>query len=105
MDKAVYARMAANERVHWWFSGRRAIIEALVKREIRPPSDARVLDVGCGSGGNLALLSTFGRLEGIEYDPDARQIASARSGIPVVEGALPGNLPVPDRAYDLITLL
>ena len=70
MEKSVYARMAANEAAHWWFSGRRAIIAALVSREIRPARSARVLEVGCGSGGNLELLSRFGHLDGSNSTPN-----------------------------------
>src|SRR5918993_2018883 len=95
MEKSLYARMAANEAAHWWFSGRRAIIAALVSREIRPARSARVLKVGCGSGGNLELLSRFGRLDAVEFDAESRRTAEARSGIPVVLArALPDELPV-----------
>lgn len=64
-----------------------------------------MLEVGCGSGGNLDLLSGFGRVDAIEQDATARATARARSGLGVRAGALPHDLPVPDGDYDLVALL
>ncbi|KQT87224.1 methyltransferase [Methylobacterium sp. Leaf466] len=105
MEQAVFARMASNEAEHWWFAGRRAILATLVARLIRLPERARILEVGCGSGGNLDLLAGFGRLDALEQDATARATAQARSGIAVGAGALPHDLPVADGAYDLVALL
>jgi len=104
MDRDVYKAMAAEEDTHWWFVGRRAVLRALIARRAAPPNGSRVLDMGCGSGGNLAMLSEFGTVEGIEYDADARALAAARGVGPVKAGALPGDLDVPDGAFRLIGL-
>lgn len=103
MDRAVYDRMAAQEQVHWWFVGRRAIIQALIEREVRLGKDARILEAGCGTGGNLAMLSRYGRIEGFEFDPEARRLATM-GGFPVSLGALPDEVAEPDATYDLVGL-
>ena len=103
MDRAVYERMAAQEQVHWWFAGRREIIRALIEREVKLARDARLLEAGCGTGGNLELLSRYGRIEGFEFDPEARRLAAIR-GFPVSVGALPDNVAEPDAAYDFVGL-
>ena len=59
MERAAYAQMAENEGRHWWFAGRRAVVKALITRYVRPPASARVLEVGCGTGGNFGLLGEF----------------------------------------------
>jgi 2-polyprenyl-3-methyl-5-hydroxy-6-metoxy-1,4-benzoquinol methylase len=76
MDRDAYQLMAAAERDHWWFRGRRVFIERAM-RTLALPASARILDAGCGSGGNLALLSQFGTVYGFEYDAEARAVAEA----------------------------
>lgn len=104
MDRAVYDRMGAEEAEHWWFVGRRAVLDALVRRYCHLPADARVLEAGCGTGGNLAMLAEYGRLEAFEYDETARAAASAKGIVEARPGALPDGVDLADGSYDLIAL-
>lgn len=104
MDRSVYDNMAEVDGRHWWFVARRRIIETMIAERIRPEPEARILEVGCGTGSNLALLRTFGEVEAIEPDAEARAFAQRRSGVPVRGGTLPGGADLEDGAYDLVTL-
>jgi len=105
MERIVYERMAEIDQLHWWYRARREILSDLIERRITLPDNARILEVGCGTGHNLAMLGDFGRVDAIEVDGAARAIASQRLGHEVLDAPLPALPGVPDRTYDLIAIL
>jgi SAM-dependent methyltransferase len=105
MERKVYDQMAELDSRHWWFTARHRILDGIIERIIRPPADARILELGAGTGHNLAMLSRFGHVEASELDPGARKLASERLGRPVVEAALPDLSMFPAATFDLIALL
>jgi SAM-dependent methyltransferase len=105
MERHVYDRMAEIADVHWWYVARRRILADLIRREIRPPSNARILEIGCGTGHNLAMLGEFGKVEGLEVDDAAREIAEKRLGKPVASAPLPALKGIKKGSYDLIAAL
>ena len=102
MERVVYQQMAELDDRHWWYRARRRIIADLIRRAARPPADAQVLEIGCGTGHNLAMLAGFGHVEGLELDAEARAISEKRLGRKVMSSPLPELSEVPDRHYDLI---
>ena len=105
MDRIVYDRMAAHDSTHWWYRARREVLADYLTRYAQLPADARILEIGCGTGHNLPMLARFGRVEAIEIDPAARGIASQRLGRAVGDAPLP-ELPGVERgAYDLVAVL
>jgi len=105
MERKVYEQMAQLDQRHWWFTARRRILDGLIERVVQPPKDARVLELGAGTGHNLSMLSRFGEVEASELDPIARKLASERFGREVKEAALPDLSMFPADSYDLIALL
>ena len=105
MDRVVYDRMAAHDSTHWWYRARRDILSDYLTRYGKMPKGARILEIGCGTGHNLAMLATFGEVDAIEIDPAARRIASQRLGKPVGAAPLPGLPGVPRGHYHLIAVL
>jgi len=104
MDASLYPQMRELEDRHWWFVGRRAIVASLLRSNALPEK-ARILDLGCGTGGNLSMLSEFGEVVGAELDEDAARLARERGIAPVVRGKLPNDLPLDAGVFDCVTLL
>jgi SAM-dependent methyltransferase len=102
MERVVYEQMAELDDRHWWYRARREVLAALIRREAKPPKGAKILELGCGTGHNLAMLSGFGYVDGLELDEEARTLSEKRLGRKVMSAPLPELAGVPDRGYDLI---
>jgi SAM-dependent methyltransferase len=105
MDRIVYDRMAAHDSTHWWYRARRDILADYLTRYGELRQDARILEIGCGTGHNLPMLAQFGTVEAIEIDPAARMIAAERLGRPIGAAPLPGLPGVERGAFDLVAVL
>ncbi len=105
MDRIIYDRMAEHDTRHWWYRARRKVLSSLITREIAPTAGARILEIGCGTGHNLGMLSEFGEVDAIEIDPASRAMASKRLGKPVGDARLPELTGVAAGSYELIALL
>jgi SAM-dependent methyltransferase len=104
MEEEIYHKNAAYEDRHWWFKGRRCIINKVLDY-LSLPSKAQILEMGCGTGGNLSLLSQYGKVYGVELDNFARNYALKRHIAPILPGSLPYDIPFEDSFFDLIVLL
>ncbi len=105
MDSETFSLMASHEAHHWWFVGRRAVIDALLDR-LPLAAGSEVLEAGCGTGGNLFMLERRGRVSAFEPSVVARDIASLkRQHAPVVDGELPHRLPFEAGSFDLVVAL
>jgi len=80
MEPAEYAVMHEQEMVHWWFRGRRALLERLLARHLpRGEEPPRLLDFGCGTGGNAVGYAAVGPVVGVEPDREALRFAAGRT--------------------------
>ena len=101
MEDLAYVQTRAIEESHWWFLGMREIYRKQL--EAIPRSKPwEILDVGCGTGGNLSLLSTFGRAVGLDYSPAAASFTRGRGWGRVTVGSAT-ELPFPDEHFHLVT--
>jgi 2-polyprenyl-3-methyl-5-hydroxy-6-metoxy-1,4-benzoquinol methylase len=123
VDLSIYHRFFEVEDRHWWFVGRRAVVEVLLDRAVGvrsdpvrartslPPGPAarpdgsgspgrRLLDIGCGTGGMLPLLSRYGAVTGIDSEPVALDYCRKRgfTDLHLQEGFAPA------APYDVVTL-
>ena len=105
MDPAAYIEMADVESRHWWFTGRRAIIISVIER-LQLPHNARILEIGCGTGGNLDMLAAFGKVSAFDTEESARVIAARKTrGVHDIRaGHCPDRIPFEDERFDLICM-
>ena len=101
MERIVYQQMAELDDRHWWYRARRKILAELIRREVHPAADARILEIGCGTGHNLAMLSGFGHVDGLELDDEAAALSEKRLGRVIIRSPLP-ELEGVSNDYDLI---
>ena len=104
MRAELYQQMRDIEDRHWWFQGRRRIVSALLE-QVPLNSEAKILDLGCGTGGNLEMLARFGKVTGVEMDPRALELANERGRAPVVTGSLPDQVPFEPNSFDCVAML
>ena len=107
MQQHTYEIMNRVEDKHWWFVGRRAILESFlgtIQTELKTQnSELKILDVGCGTGANLEMLANFGESEGVDVSDDALEFCRAK-GLKVHKG-LAEELPFEDESFDVVTAL
>lgn len=105
MEPDAYREMAATEGRHWWFTGRRAILSSLIAR-LGLHEKSRILELGCGTGGNLDMLARFGEVAAMETDDTARAIALEKTGarFEIRPGRCPDRIPFAGQRFDLVCM-
>jgi len=152
MQQHTYAIMNRVEDSHWWFVGRRAILQQFMAEIVETISSRfqvpgsrlgesskikvqssrfvergssvsdnqpsktdfesgtlnveralRILDVGCGTGANLEMLSEFGMAEGVDVSDEALDFCKSK-GLEVHKGEAE-ELPFADGEFDVATAL
>ena len=94
-------KIAALEGSHWWYVGMREISVSML-RPFTKGRDLRILDVGCGTGGNLRMLSAFGEARGVDIDPLCVDYCR-KQGLSCDQRAM-GSLNQAPGSLDLVTM-
>jgi SAM-dependent methyltransferase len=103
VERAYTAVHVEEDRRHWYFRGRLAVLLTVLARSL-PPAPCRLLELGCGTGNVLQALDRFGEAIGVERDPVLRAVGRA-AGLDIRAGSLPDDIPVPEGWADAVLLL
>jgi len=103
MDRDYELQTHQAENRHWWYRGRRTVIERVVAG-LGLPQRARILDAGCGSGRNMIELARHGAVTGVELSSASVALARARGCGEVIEGSAL-EMPFAEASFELAVSL
>jgi SAM-dependent methyltransferase len=93
MQTAQFQLHADIEQRHWWFVARRRILSDVIQAVVPPSPGTTIVDVGCGTGANLADLAGRYDCVGIDTSADAIRLARQRfADIRFIQGFAPRDL-------------
>ena len=104
MEKSLYKTYELAEENHWWFRGRRAIIDMLFKTYKITKDHTHILDFGCNTGFFVGKLQERGfDITGVDMSSDAIAFGTKRGVKGLVVGKTP--VPFPDNSFDVFLAL
>lgn len=99
MEAKEFDKMYHLEDSHWWFVAKRRFISVFLLGK----KFSKILDVGCGTGKNLELLTKFGTAWGIDASDLAINFCRQRQ-LRRLKTADAQLLPFPDNSFNLVTI-
>jgi SAM-dependent methyltransferase len=103
MDRDYELQTHQAEDRHWWYRGRRTVLEGVIEG-LRLPARARILDAGCGSGRNMVELARHGTVTGVELSETSVRLARERGVGEVIAGSVL-EMPFASDAFDMAVCL
>ena len=104
LEKEIYHEIALLEKDHWWYVSRRKNVDKIISG-LSLTRDCNILEIGCGTGGNLGLLSKYGKVHAMEMDSDGMELANKQQITKVEYGKLPEYIPFGNKSFDFIIML
>jgi len=98
-----YDKMFRFEEDFWWYRGLRSLIKGYFGLVDPQRKYKKILDAGCGTGGNLELIKSLGyiNIHGCDISPKAVAFCQKRGFSDTIEADI-NHLPYPDKSFDLI---
>jgi SAM-dependent methyltransferase len=105
MDATFHAFEKQVEDWHWWYRVRRDILDQQLARLGLDPARARILDVGCGTGGAALTLARHGRAVALDRSPESFRLSMDRPYRHRVVASAGAVLPFADDSFDVVCAL
>lgn len=105
MEAEAYKELYEQEPDHWWYRGMREITRRILATVLSTNAQLRILDAGCGVGGNLQFLAKYGIPYGLDYSALALDYAlqAHANRFGALTQASVEQLPYADHTFDLTT--
>lgn len=101
MQTKEYTLLAAIEDVHWFFAGRKKIINSVVSSYLRA-ADIKILDIGCGTGGLSKTLTAYGEVFCADSSAVALEFCRTRGLSNISLISREGVLPFTENKFDVV---
>ena len=105
MDERFHAFEREVEDWHWWYRVRRQILDGKLAALGLDRDKARLLDLGCGTGGASLVLSSYGHAVGVDRSPASFAIARDRPYAHRVVASAGATLPFAEASFDVVCAL
>jgi len=93
------------ETWHWWFRGRRRVLESILSHRLEGTAPKRILSIGCGPAGGLQWLTSYSNAGGQVVGLDIEPIHAASSeNIQFVVGSI-AAAPFANHSFDTVLAL
>ena len=90
------------EDTYWWFVARRELAIQFLAQVV--PPDAKILDVGCGTGKGQESFGKLGTVFGVDFSQDALMFCHER-GLERIARANAEALPIQSEVFDTVVTL
>jgi len=101
MNQREYEVMYRIEDRYWWYIGIRKIARTILDKYMPRGGRCRVLDAGCGTGGNLNMLSRYGDVVGVELSREVVKFLKNRNYCRFATASVT-DVPFRSGAFDLV---
>ncbi|MGZ5538313.1 MAG: class I SAM-dependent methyltransferase [Chthoniobacterales bacterium] len=105
MESEEYAKLNRVEREHWFYSGKRRLVQTWIARTIELRPDSLLLDCGAGTGLFAREMAERCRVLATDDHADSLQLLRENLGGDRVLEASCTELPLPNESIDCLTAL
>ena len=106
MEHDEYKIMGDIEDAYWWFVGKQFLVEKVLNEYcLGDTGEARILDIGCGTGGILKLMKKYGAVCGIDFSPAALEFSKQSGCGCLVCSDVGRHIPFKDNTFTAVTCL
>jgi SAM-dependent methyltransferase len=101
MNTGEYEIMYRTEEHYWWYVGIREIARTILDKYMPRGRRLKILDAGCGTGGNLVMLDRYGEVFGVELSRETVRFLKSRNFFRFATASVT-DIPYRGAAFDLV---